>query len=62
MIAMADERFARGMTPEPSPALPSLGAPVAFPGGLAQIPGELTPCTVDRLNNRHSGADQLRRR
>jgi hypothetical protein len=37
--------------PRPSPALPSLGAPVVFPGGLAQVPRELTPRTVNRLNN-----------
>ena len=57
----AGELSARGMTPSASPALPSLGAPVAFPGGLAQVPGELTPRTVDRLNNRHGGAGRAHR-
>ena len=58
----ASEPSARGMTPSASPALLSLGAPVAFPNGLAQVPGELTSRMVDRLNNRHGGVGRSRRR
>ncbi len=57
----AGELSARGMTPSASPDLPSIGAHVAFPGGLAQVPGELTPHTVDRLNNRHGRAGRAHR-
>ena len=57
----AGERFARGMTPLAPQTLPSIGAPVDFPGGLAQVSGEFTPRTVDRLNNRHGGAGRAHR-
>ena len=48
--------------PPPSPALPSLGAPLLVQVVPLKPQSELTPRTEDRLNDRHSGAGQARRR